>query len=108
MPLAIAELLANPSESATRTGMMGQPHAGEATPMKLLLAAAAVPATAVPCPNRSCVSALLLKIFQPGLIFATRSGWVASTPVSQIAMTTSDLPVVVVQASPAWIAARCH
>ena len=55
-------------------GMSRQPHATEVTPSALLLAAAATPATAVPCPCTSLVSELLSYIFHPGTICEARSG----------------------------------
>src|SRR5579872_5825576 len=83
-------------------------QATPATPMPLFVAAATVPATAVPWPRTSLVLDVLLRKFQPGTSFELRSGCVPSTPESITATTTEDDPVVTPQAAGAEIAARCH
>src|SRR5690349_19848655 len=83
-----------------------QPQHTDETPIPLLLAAAAVPATAVPCPPTSLVLELLSYMFQPGTSFDARSSCVASTPVSRMAITTLFEPVVMVHAAGAWILFR--
>src|SRR3954447_24056355 len=79
-----------------------------AMPIPLLVAAATVPATAVPWPSTSAVSALDCTKFQPGTSFADRSGWWLYTPESITATTTEAEPVVTVQACGPAIFGRCH
>ena len=91
-----------------RMGRILHPQARAATPLPLLLIAAAVPATAVPCPYTSRVSELLSYTFQPGTILAASSGCVPSTPVSRMAMMTLLLPVVRSHAAGPLILGKCH
>src|SRR5215204_1776356 len=95
----MSETVAYPLLSAILTGIMRQFQATAATPILLFVEAAAVPATIVPWPLTSLVSALLSYIFQPGTRLAARSGWVPSIPVSRMAMITFALPVFMDQAS---------
>src|SRR5713226_4156216 len=87
---------------------MGLAQPTPATPVALLVAAAAAPATAVPCPNTSAVFDVPVRKLQPGKSFGIKSGCVGSTPESRIAMGTDAEPVVSPQALAAWILARCH
>src|SRR5436305_1492357 len=91
-----------------RMGMRRQFMAGAATPTPLLLAAAAVPATQVPCGCTGLVLLLLSTTFHPGTSWLARSGCVASMPVSQTARMICELPVVIPQAVAALMVARCH
>ena len=53
MPLFAVSTEPVPSASSTRTGMIFAPGAVPATPMPLLVSAAMIPATCVPCPFSS-------------------------------------------------------
>src|SRR3954454_24460002 len=88
--------------------MMGVAQLTPATPRLLSVAAAAVPATAVPWPVVSCVWALPVTKFQPGTGLDARSGCDASTPESIMAMGEPVAPLVISQAAVALIFARCH
>src|SRR6266542_598584 len=76
-----------------------------AIPISLLVAAAAIPATWVPCPKPSLV--LPVKVYAP-TTFEDRSGWELSTPVSTIAMTMLGSPSVRSQAAGAETACGPH
>src|SRR5438093_10142014 len=111
IPLAMSDKVAEPPNTATRTGISKQPQHTPATPMLLLVSAAATPAIRVPCPApdpTSVVVELLSTMFQPGTNFPARSGTVPSIPVSTIAIVTLLLPVLTAQASGARIFGRAH
>src|SRR5579862_4063988 len=100
MPLPVA--------SRTTSGIIGFNQATHVTSSPLLLAADAVPAVAVPCPSTSAVLLLDATKFQPEISFDAISGCVGSTPESIMAMGTAAAPVLMFQAAPALMAARCH
>ena len=108
MPWASVRSL-EPSPNA-RTARIGLRHATPAMQRPLLPIAAAMPAMRVPCPSGSPGSSSPSSTSDPGSTITLlppdaswKSGCVASTPVSTIAMTTS--PVATVHASVARIAA---
>src|SRR5215472_2168193 len=90
--LARFEYVPEPVESITTSGIIGLSQATPVIPRALLLAAAAVPAVAVPCPRSSAVLLLEATKFQPGITFDAMSGWVESTPESIMAIGTEVLP----------------
>src|SRR5712692_3172906 len=98
MALAMLESDAEPVESTTCSGMTVFNQPAAATPMPLLVDAAALPAVAVPWPSTSAVLALLVRKLQPGTSLETRSSWVGSTPESAKAIVMEGEPVVIFQA----------
>src|SRR5690242_6172670 len=88
--------------------MMGLSHDTPVTPTPLLLAAAATPAVAVPCPSTSAVLLFERRKLQPGMSLAARSGCPGLTPESIMAIGTLALPVVISHAAGALIVLRCH
>src|SRR5216684_691186 len=98
MALAMAESDAEPVESTTCSGIMGFNQPAADTPIPLLVAAAALPAVAVPWPCISAVLAVPVRKLQPGTSFEARSSWVGSTPESARAIVMEGEPVVILQA----------
>src|SRR5678816_4587169 len=91
--------------------MIGLAQPTPATPVRLLVAAAAAPETAVPCPVLQPVSEVFdvpVRKLQPASSFGFRSGWLESAPESIMAIGTLADPSVRLQALIAWIFARCH
>src|SRR5579863_10317653 len=106
IPLSTAEQVVEPVLSKIFTGRMSLSQATLATPIELLLEAAATPATPVPWFRSSSVAVESIRLV-PGNSLDDRSA-TGDTPLSTIAMTTFGLPMVVSQASGAWIIGRCH
>ncbi len=108
IPLAMLAEVAPPVALVTRTGMIGDSPATPAMPSALLVSAAAAPATSVPWPYWSAVLLVLAKVFQPATSLPAKSGCVASTPLSRMAITAPGAPCVRSQAWGARIWGRCH
>ena len=75
--------------------MIGLAQPTPATPVRLLVAAAAAPDTAVPCPVLHPVSEVFevpVRKFQPAISFGFRSGWLGSAPESIMAIGTLAKP----------------
>src|ERR687885_142209 len=93
-----------PSQSSTLTGRIIGSQAIPATPVPLLVAAAAIPLTWVPWSKSSRTLSLAGQAddelgstprkLAPGSNLAARSGWPWSTPLSRIAIVTEDAPTV--------------
>src|SRR5262249_25626 len=82
-----------------------------AIPMRLLVAAAAAPDTAVPCPVLQPVSVVFelpFKKFQPVSSLGFRSGWFGSAPESIMAIGMLVKPSEMLQALAAWTLAKCE
>src|SRR5262245_12085554 len=99
-PLEIADAVVESDVSLViLTGMMRQFQATPDTPTPLLDAAAAVPATEVPCPRTSLTLELFATTLRPGTRFGARSGCEVSTPLSRMAMMMLLLPCVMSHAA---------
>src|SRR5437763_12401395 len=94
IPEATLAVVPDPSAPRTFTGMSEQRQQYDATPIELLLAAAATPAAQVPWPLSSTGSAAPFRTLYPATSFPWRSGWARSTPVSSEAITTLAEPCV--------------
>ena len=70
IPEATLAVVPVPSAPRTLTGMSEQRQQYEATPIELLLAAAATPAAHVPCPLSSVASELPFNTLYPATSFA--------------------------------------
>src|SRR5215471_2019409 len=88
--------------------MTGLAQAIPATPVPLLVAAAAVPEVAVPCPMASDVLVVPVRKFHPVTSLDARSGWSGWAPESITPIVMLETPVVISQAFGAWIFGRCH
>src|ERR1044072_7594106 len=73
--------------------MMELAHPAPATPIPLFVAAAAVPAVAVPCPVLSTIVELPVMKFHPGTSLPARSGCEVSTPESIMPMVIEEAPL---------------
>src|SRR3954454_24753618 len=111
MPLMMSADVPAPVLSSTRTGRILAEGAVPATPMPLLVDAAAMPATCVPWPFRSCAPGVQVSsatMSTPGRSFSFRSGWFRSTPVSTIAIVVPAPSAPRFQAPAALICDRPH
>lgn len=107
MPLTIVAWSPEPTVPRTRTGMIMALGAAPAMPTPLSVTAAAMPATCVPWPFWSMGSSSLATKSYPLTILSLRSGWLVSTPVSMMAMTTSS-PLAVCQDWGSFMAGTAH
>src|ERR1043166_6803711 len=101
MALAISEYIETQLEGDTTRAMMGFTQPTPATPVRLFVAAAAEPDTAVPCPLLHPVSEVFevpVRKFQPAISLGFRSGWFGSAPESIIAIGTAVEPSLRLQA----------
>jgi hypothetical protein len=108
-PSATSAGFAPSSAPKARTAMILAFGATPAMPLRLLVTAAAAPATAVPCPCRSAASksSLIASYCLAGRKLPFRSSWVLSTPVSTMAM-VMPAPCAVFHAVGAPIRRRPH